>query len=496
MAAIVQSYTPASEKINFPWYLYPGVPLSGYYDTELYISELYRLTEYLNCLHKKMSTTKKNILHITIGAAMEEYYTECESDIGLHWQQLFPHHLQVLIDDPMINIYHIIISPNKSFSVSEFKQPLFISNTKKYKWTISHDRIITNSQGNMEIAIFYTPMPSVDGRNIKILDKLKLTKLYKDGLLNLDSYVQTYGDINFITEFYKLLHSVCGHIQINRGYVTCFSYAVFNSDTEKASFNNYVMFQEIKQLFNEKYDTSNRLLAEWQYHKDCYTMKVYDGHSYDKSVISYVVPNKYMGLVIKYINIIDGTIKLLPANPSIGKLMPPIIKHQETNHICKFDESCLDMKIVKNKLLPRSLINDMYMHIEMKIEFPKLIQKIIEYINNTPSDTINMYMNKLFSFKTLIENYRMDYNDVLYLYKNKLSLSNNDINVIVQKNKLLLTDIVDGELEIMAFAELASVCVIIIKGSYEKVIRPNICSSNTIYLWYDMCTNIYSVMKK
>ena len=82
MAASVASSVPTTSAVasktivNFPWYLYPGVPMSGYYDTDTYTSELQRLMIYIDELFIKLSKNSKNILHITIGAAMEEYWAQ------------------------------------------------------------------------------------------------------------------------------------------------------------------------------------------------------------------------------------------------------------------------------------------------------------------------------------------------------------------------------------------------------------------------------------
>ena len=78
--------------MNYPFFVYPGYPFRGYFNFEEYLSEVIRLDKYIQEL--KDTCTQNTLLHLTIGAAMEEV-ADIEDYFKIyiqkqHWRQLFP----------------------------------------------------------------------------------------------------------------------------------------------------------------------------------------------------------------------------------------------------------------------------------------------------------------------------------------------------------------------------------------------------------------------
>lgn len=307
------------KKVNFPFCLYPGFPLHGYFETDVYRKEIALLFNTIKELQTSITKKKNPILHITIGAAMEEYTQDQEENsLKFQWQQLFPQHLQQASLSGNNDIVHLIISPNRSFIKSKFsasvesqsdvyKEPKFIAETKDRGWKQINEGHYIDKTGRVTVMIFCCPFPHIDPKNNKLLEKWKL-KLPTG--IDYDGFQQTNDDIDFVKLFYKELNQLMKVVSQTNGITTCFSFAVFNEYTQYSHVKNYIMFDEIKELFEDDYKT--RLLAEWIYIPACYILHQYEKKR-SKNYISYVEPVKTCrdGLLLSYDN---GMIKLSACN--------------------------------------------------------------------------------------------------------------------------------------------------------------------------------------
>jgi hypothetical protein len=253
--------------LNFPYYVYPGTPFSGgYTNTTLYNAELLRLRDRLTMLNDPTDST---LLHLTIGAAMEEYLWNkggSYETLQWQWQQLFPLHLRQYLAKGK-PVRHIIISPNKSFEPESFIEPLFIKYTdSEYKWKLCGDRHYYSTTCDCHVYIFCTMMPHNDPRNEDIMIKLhtlhsKMSSPDECELFSPDVYLQTKYDRIFIGDFYSKLRTIVTSY-IATGFMTCFSFAVFNQSSDRSCISNFAMFSEITSLV---IDPRKCVLAEWSY---------------------------------------------------------------------------------------------------------------------------------------------------------------------------------------------------------------------------------------
>jgi len=258
-----------SQNLNFPYYFYPNIPFSGYMNTSEYNENLKKLnnllTDLINIIDKPI------LLHITIGASAEEIIALDTTDKNLwfqQWTQLYPAHF-----DNEIEIIHIIIAPNKTFSSDNYIKPTFIKILNDLKWE-KHDNMYESKIKQIKTYIFCTMMPTIDVNNKKTIEinKTKFENIYKniDGEIPkeylIESYVQTTNDVNFVTMFYENLNKLVMHVKIHGGITTCFSFAVFCHMTNKFKHGqNYNMF---KQITNIEFD----LLGEWLFEKNNYEL--------------------------------------------------------------------------------------------------------------------------------------------------------------------------------------------------------------------------------
>jgi len=163
-----------SDKLNYPWVLYPKFPISGYFDVFSYKTELVRLYNELNILIEKIKSPI--LFHLTIGAAMEEYIIGNNSDYTFQWRQLFPIHLEKFASENHdIQIIHFIISPNESFSDEKYLTPKFVSKSKKIKFIETNKREFVSTSHNIITKIFYTMMPTIQNNNY-IIDNLYMCR--------------------------------------------------------------------------------------------------------------------------------------------------------------------------------------------------------------------------------------------------------------------------------------------------------------------------------
>lgn len=246
--------------LRFPYYLYPGFPCSGYFNVALYNAELVRLYNRIDELTQLCSG--RTILHISIGAAMDEYYAEYDVNIGDHWRQLYPAYLERLsMVEPDTKIHHLIVAPNKTLDPDHFKKPMFMKIDED--WVRSGSSFINK---NITVDIFCTMMPTVDNRNDGLMGKIK-ERFRID--MDLDRFRQTPGDIQFVGMFYDRLRGCVDMINSHGGLSRCYSFAVFNSSTNRSHLVDYAMFPEIK--------TVGLDLAEWRYHSENYSMLTQTG---------------------------------------------------------------------------------------------------------------------------------------------------------------------------------------------------------------------------
>jgi|688.fasta_scaffold283508_1 hypothetical protein len=278
-----------SDKLNYPWFLYPKFPVSGYFDIFSYKIELVKLYNELNNLIEKIKSPI--LFHLTIGAAMEEYIIENDSNYTFQWRQLFPVHLEKFAtENPDIQIIHLIISPNESFSDKKYFTPKFVSNSKKIKFIETNKREFISSTHNIITKIFYTMMPTIQN-NSYIIENLKEKFKSTDLIIDFDNYKQIKYDSDFTINFYKTLNILFNKIKSYGGIISIFSFAVFNCDTNLASIKNFIMFKELLDIISK--DDPSIILAEWIFRFGFYCIIPYSK-----------ITNKYM---IVYISQDDFT---------------------------------------------------------------------------------------------------------------------------------------------------------------------------------------------
>lgn len=413
MYKIINNHRMTSEGVlNFPYYVYPGTPFrGGYTNTTLYNSELLRLRETLTILGSQPDGT---LLHMTIGAAMEEYlWNECDKHESLQWQwqQLFPIHLRQYLHSGR-PVRHIIISPNKSFDPESFVEPLFIKHTEsEYKWKLYGDRHYCSTTYDCHVYIFCTMMPHNDSRNEHLMKQLhelhsRMTGPGESELFSPETYHQTEYDRIFIADFYSKLKTLVTSY-IATGFMTCFSFAVFNQSSELSVISNFAMFSEIMSLVIDK---NKCVLAEWSYVPTNYIVN---------STIDKVTPISYVDDTInndtKILVISDG--KICSQTTDNDTKIMVITNDKITDNVDKqsktfFDillmiqnktkysykdllEHCFnnvqsqDIKTKKKIILEKSwILNLMRIHHEIDFDFVYGVYKIIMSTNSELKNTI------------------------------------------------------------------------------------------------------------
>jgi hypothetical protein len=275
--------------LNNPYFTYPGSPFRGYHNFTLYNEELIRLKDFI----EYESVPQNCLVHLGIGAAMEEIPSSHNYDSFNQWRQLFPVHIDSFIDnfvDRSVKI--IIVSPNITFELKNFKIPEFIKQTNdKYDWIKVNEKLYISNKYNISVNIFCTMMPTEDKRNKTIMNYFVKEELNKEicWIMNLE---QTKSDIEFVDQFYEKLSQLFEKVNLKNGIVTCYSFAVFNELTNYNSLNDYKMFKEIVSLFSDsKTNSTKRVLSRWYYDETCQYVVL---NCCGKTVkISYVDKNNY-----------------------------------------------------------------------------------------------------------------------------------------------------------------------------------------------------------
>ncbi|QKF93617.1 hypothetical protein QKU48_gp0159 [Fadolivirus algeromassiliense] len=280
--------------LSNPYFSYPGSPFRGYHNLKLYNTELLRLSKYIDDFIT--NPIKECLFHLCIGAAFEEI-AEAEDYANIYtkysqWRQLFPDHVEKFAIEQNGPVRICIISPNTTFELDNFKDPLFIKYTNStFNWERTSDLTYISKSFDIIVNIFCTMMPHNDQkRNNNIMSYIKKNKIYEmiNWVLTLE---QTEQDIQFINIFYNKLKILFDIINQYNGIITCFSFAVFNEATDYYRYNEYEMFSEIKELFG--YEYNNRLLCRWIFEFEHQIMKVYNNKTFNKIV--YVNIIEYLG---------------------------------------------------------------------------------------------------------------------------------------------------------------------------------------------------------
>ena len=283
--------------INFPWYTYPNILTSSYNTFDAYRQETRRLYEYI----KNFKCSTPVLFHLTIGAAMEEYLSQHtsidDSQYGLcksfQWRQLFPHWIQTYITNN-VNAYVeiIIVSPNKCFYM-EYKQPIFVRETDHiFNWMKITDRcFISMKYPNLKINIFYTLFPHKCSKNKNMIAQYRSTDKLGEFKPFLRQITQTEYDCLLIDTFYDTFQSMLNKIIHYNGFISCYSFAVFNLNTCYSRICNFEMFREVAKLI-QRYPSYKRHVCEWQYRHLCYCM--FDILSDSDIVHTYVEPSERM----------------------------------------------------------------------------------------------------------------------------------------------------------------------------------------------------------
>jgi hypothetical protein len=264
--------------LNNPYALYPGSwPLCGY-RSPIYNTELIRLIHALKSLQDIKTIT---LFHLTCGSPIEEFkYTDLKHRGRLHQKyQLIPDHLYDTAKKGISTI-NFIVSPNK------LDPPLIIKNNN---FTKINDFSYVHNMYPLHIYIFNTMMPSNNKTKIdnKIKKLLKHNILQNYPSLDINTLYQTKDDVKFIDIFYQTLRTTINNFLNIGSFCSCFSFAVFNQDTEYYKYNRCALFRELIEYYPA---TNNSILYEWVYNLDI--CNVYSIHNIHKS-ICYVPSNEF-----------------------------------------------------------------------------------------------------------------------------------------------------------------------------------------------------------
>lgn len=424
--------------LNNPYYIYPGYPFAGYNDIENYNPELIRLNEYINEL--KSTIGRKVLVHLTLGTAAEELSKEKRIDVRFQWQQMLPEHIHTLLkNNTEMSIIHIVVSPCNFFKDGDYN-PLFTKKAPEFEWYMDEKNTFRSRKyANYVTKIFYCPMPSSYDYS-GLIKKMNSEPLIfnKDMIAKIE---QTNDDKFFIDMFYYNMHQLFNIVNSYNGYVSCFSYAVFNADTIKASFSDYYLFREIKELFMDDYETSNRILAEWVYRVETFVMIIHNTRS-TKKFFSYISPFLLSKSTLKSDNIqyltinkdvhINDMMKLVEFTPSI---MSNKIEITDSLYKClgiTNNEKIKQMKqIIVNNIKDKWLsgLIDIDDYIEKHDVYSNIftIDTYLEYLLNLSDSNIGISIRRMLNVP--INSHIIDKNEInelsLILKKNIIIINNN-----------------------------------------------------------------------
>lgn len=321
---------------NNPYALYPGPwPLCGY-RSPIYNKELIRL---IHSLYKLQDIKEKVLFHLTCGSPIEEFkYKDLKERNYLYQKyQLIPEHLFDTAKKKILTI-DFIVSPNKLNPPLILKDSIF---TKVNDYTYVHNNI------PLHVYIFNTMMPSNNKTKIdnKIEQLIKNNILDNYQSLDINTLYQTSDDIKIIDIFYQTLNNTIMHF-INRGsFCSCFSFAVFNQETNYYRYNRCALFRELLEYYPE---TDNSILYEWVFNLD--VCNVYSINNIHKS-LCYVPRNEF-----KYDKNIMRTVQLLRIdcinNRLIGSYIPFLYRKKNISVI----DNIIDV-LTKKECMYNSIIS-------------------------------------------------------------------------------------------------------------------------------------------
>lgn len=506
--------------INFPYYSYPNIPCAGYSNSVEYNKNVLRLNTKLESLIYELPSN--TLLHISIGAPFEEIFTEgsnseIKTQFWFQYQQLIPIHITKYFEKfPHGKVVNIIISPNFNFETDKINvtTPEFIKKSDSiYHWNKIATGHYVSNKFNIETIIFCCPMPSVDPKNPALYKRLQELVEKFEGACEPDKIVQTEIDKAFITRFYSNMSRLFNFVNSNNGFVTVYSYAVFNQDTSFSKICRYQMFPEILSLFSGHYKT-NRVLAEWVFRHGFYSVVPYTNFSSDIDLISYCSLNTLGD--IKEIKTIDYT----PSYEMVLIKESIKIKKNNTNNTINFTD--LDKKfnnLKKNtntnsnrfnidnfecvNIMPdgdclfSAVINGLNLDMNVKT----LRYKVTSYITN------NFVIDEIFSTINInnldvdefMKNYNMNKFDFVQLYLKIMEMKSWESRNIRDYYDLPTEISYGGYLEIITMCELFKVKINIVQD--DKLIAQitprsttNIIETDEIYLDYSI--NHYDLLVK
>lgn len=503
--------------INFPYYSYPNVPCAGYSNSIEYNKNVIRLNTKIETIIYELPAN--TLLHISIGAPFEEIFTEgsnteIKTQFWFQYQQLIPIHILKYFEKfPHGKVVNIVISPNMNFETEKINviTPEFIKKSDSiYHWNKIATGHYVSKKFNIETIIFCCPMPSVDPKNPALYKRLLDIVEKFDGAYDPEKILQTEIDKAFITRFYSNLSRLFNVINSNNGFITVYSYAVFNQETSFSRICRYQMFPEILSLFSGHYKT-NRVLAEWVFRHGFYSVVPHNKFSCDIDLISYCSLNTLVD--IKEIKTIDFT----PSNEMV--LIKESVKvKKKNNNTINFTD--LDKKFnfskketINNRfdiddfecvnIMPdgdclfSAVINGLNLDMNVKT----LRYKVASYITNNFSideifSTINI--NNL-DVDEFMKNYNMNKFDFVQLYLKIMEQKSRDSRNIRDYYDLPTEISYGGYLEIITMCELFKVKINIVQddkliAEISPRITTNIIEIHEIYLDYSI--NHYDLLVK
>ena len=199
--------------------------------------------------------------------------------------QLIPDHL-IRGAQNGINVVNYIVCPNV------IDIPLFMIHTDDFI------KISDNSYKHyllpLEVYIFNTMMPTKDEeRNKKFMiqcENKQTEPLFKECKIK---YYQNQDDHKFVDIFYNELKKSIENITSLGNYCSCFSFAVFNQNTQFRDISKFIMFKEILDCYT---DPSRTIICEWMFCYDLY--EVYNMKKTNINSICYVPPIKLKNITL------------------------------------------------------------------------------------------------------------------------------------------------------------------------------------------------------
>jgi hypothetical protein len=296
-------------QLNHPWKIYWKEPLSSYTRYFIYHNELLRLLKFVNGLNTNihnLNRTQVQLTNFIIGTPMEDIFNR-EKEIALQmnknfsfeflfqWQQLFPVHIKKFINyyskfDNDINVNIIIISPDEVFMDTNYKEPLFTTCCKDFKFLKIANREYLYSQGRVTIKvdIFTCPFPQLE-TNMDIIRRYN-TFIKKISDFELTGLGPSENDVKFINTFYETLSSIAENPASN---MIINSYATFKNVT---GYENYGLFPSLLELAN-KYKI---IATEWNFTENNFLTRIVSKINftvnYLKYSLSYLDPDESISM--------------------------------------------------------------------------------------------------------------------------------------------------------------------------------------------------------